>query len=1133
MKHRSKFLPILRSRNARGGLPNPPFSAGFGNPAGANRDLLILLGPLVLTAVITALGLLALPAGTALGVDNQAMVVAQSIADLGNCGDPATAIHAIQGSGAASPEAGSVHVIEGVIVGDFQDTSIELGGFFIQEEDTDADSDPTTSEGVFVHDNGFGVDVSEGDVVRVQGQVVESGGLTEIGSVSDVAVCPGSAGATPALVSLPVTDTANWEYYEGMLVTISQTLYATGNYNQGRYGEVELSARGRLDSPTHLVTPGAPALKWQDLNDRSRIQLDDGSAVQSPQPLPPYLGSEDTLRAGDSIPGLTGVLGYGSGDYEIHPTEAVTFTRFNNRDAVPRDVGGTLTVASFNLMNYFSTIDTGAQICGPSGTLECRGADSSQEFTRQRDKIISALSTMDADIVGLMEVENNATEAVQNLVDGLNDAMGAGTYAFIDTGTIGSDAIKVAFIYKPATVTPVGSFAILDASVDSRYMDTKLRPALAQTFEQVATGETVTVVVNDFASRESTCDDVGDPDQGDGQGNCNGVRTAAAQALVDWLATEPTGSGDPDLLIIGDLSAYTFEDPIAVIRDAGYTNLIAVYVGTSAYSYVSDGQAGYLEHALASASLKPQVTGATEWHINADEPLALDYNDFNPPALYKADPYRSSDHDLIVVGLDLGVQTRPRVYLPAVVQNYAPSSTPSPNPFPQQSYRMEYAIRIGDVGKLWMPVPRTADGMVVDLIDIVPTPDDVFEDSQGNLIAFWDVGYRSTTVYSITFNADLEPIIRYDINPDLIGAYDTSSWEYQRYTRPSQLIQSDAGAIIQLAHQIVGEETNPYHQARLIHSWVDSNIKGGAITGSDCYVASALAALERGTAGCDGFNNLFVALLRARGIPARIVGGLVTGYQGHFADGEDEPGTHWWSEFYLPGYGWIQSDATQNAFFAKIYEPRVALFRGEDIELGHSHPLGTVAGFHIPHADLIPDGACGTQTYGESLMLVVARLDSPPTPMLPISIDGEGADWQSYTPAITDPQGDTTGGPHTDMKAVFAELGPNYAYLMVEAYDPPLHSEAIIAFGFDLVYGDGSVRWLGGNISSEESLVAWMDDDGDGIMEQIPLTEVQVAWGNVMELRLPLWQLGDPAQVRNIFVNFFCEGTGGDKIGDY
>ena len=58
---------------------------------------------------------------------------------------------------------------------------------------------------------------------------------------------------------------------------------------------------------------------------------------------------------------------------------------------------------------------------------------------------------------------------------------------------------------------------------------------------------------------------IGDPDLGDGAGNCNLTRTVPPQALVDWLATDPTGSGDADFLIIGDLNAYDKEDPIDAI----------------------------------------------------------------------------------------------------------------------------------------------------------------------------------------------------------------------------------------------------------------------------------------------------------------------------------------------------------------------------------------------------------------------------------------------------------------------------------------------------------------------------------------------------------------------------------------
>jgi hypothetical protein len=189
---------------------------------------------------------------------------------------------------------------------------------------------------------------------------------------------------------------------------------------------------------------------------------------------------------------------------------------------------------------------------------------------------------------------------------------------------------------------------------------------MAQTFQDLSTGGRFTVVVNHLKSKGSACDDIGDPDLGDGQGNCNGTRTLAAQALVDWLATDPTGSGDPDLIIMGDLNSYAMEDPISAIRTGpddnpgtgdDYTNLIASFLGQFAYSYVFDGQAGYLDHALANPSLLAQVTGVADWHINADEPDVLDYDtSFKPPAqdaLYEPNAYRTSDHDAVVVGLNV------------------------------------------------------------------------------------------------------------------------------------------------------------------------------------------------------------------------------------------------------------------------------------------------------------------------------------------------------------------------------------------------------------------------------------------------------------------------------------------------
>jgi hypothetical protein len=237
-------------------------------------------------------------------------------------------------------------------------------------------------------------------------------------------------------------------------------------------------------------------------------------------------------------------------------------------------------------------------------------------------------------------------------------------YDYIATGTIGTDAIKVGMIYRPAVVTPVGDFKLLTSAVDPRFIDTKSRPSLAQTFEVSATGARFTVALNHLKSKGSACDDVGDPDLGDGQGNCSQTRRAAAEALVDWLATDPTGSGDPDFIILGDLNSYAQEDTIDEIKAGSddtvgtaddYTNLISDFQGAYAYSYTFDGQAGYLDHALASASLSGQVTGAADWHINSDEPDVLDYDtSFKPPtqdALYEVNPYRTSDHDPVVVGL--------------------------------------------------------------------------------------------------------------------------------------------------------------------------------------------------------------------------------------------------------------------------------------------------------------------------------------------------------------------------------------------------------------------------------------------------------------------------------------------------
>jgi uncharacterized protein len=611
------------------------------------------------------------------------------------CADPYTSIHSIQGSGPITPIPGNV-TTEGLVVGDFEGpTSAGLQGFYMQEQDSAVDADPATSEGIFVY-TGNSLLVNAGDLVRVTGYARERFNQTTLnGANSDSAAVPAanivlcSSGNTPPAatdVTMPFASADYPERYEGMYVHFPQSLVISEYFNYDRFGEIvlalPLNGETRPFTGTAIDEPGAPANARTLANSLRRITLDDGLGAQNPATLRHPDGNAFSLsnrfRGGDTVQYTIGVLGFDFGLYRIQPTGSADYTATNPRPASLAAIGGDIRVASMNTLNFFLTLDTtasdaGPGPCGANQNLDCRGADSDQpdEFTRQRTKLLAAIGGLNGDVTGLNEIENTPGvdplgDATNGIVPGLNAAMGAGTYAYINTGVIGTDAIRVGLIYKPAKVTPVGSFQILDSTDDPRFIDTKSRPALAQTFEENATGARFTVVVNHLKSKGSACDDIGDPDTGDGQGNCNQTRKAAAQALVDWLATDPTGSGDADFLIMGDLNSYAQEDPIDAIKlgaddTAGttddFTNLVAKYGGAYAYSYVFDGQAGYLDHALASPTLTAQVTGATEWHINADEPDVLDYDtSFKPAAqdaLVEPNAFRSSDHDAVVVGLDL------------------------------------------------------------------------------------------------------------------------------------------------------------------------------------------------------------------------------------------------------------------------------------------------------------------------------------------------------------------------------------------------------------------------------------------------------------------------------------------------
>ena len=583
-----------------------------------------------------------------------------------------TTIAMIQGDGNSSPLVGQTVSVAGIVSGDFQDndtaTRDNLGGFYLQSETPD--DNPATSEGVFVYDGANpSTDVTAGDRVQVTGTVNEHFGETQL-AASAVRVL--GAGSVQALdINLPVDATrsnsdgdeiADLERFEGMLLRFPQKLTVANLRFLERFGEVGLAAGDRPQQFSNANPPDAAdyAAHKRQLARRS-IVLDDGQRQSPPSQLRHlFSGSEggSSIRAGDTVTGLSGNLRYSRGSgasgnetWRLMPVEDVSFTPSNPRTSAPQRSGG-LRVASLNVLNYFANIDDGSSICGPRDTERCRGADSTAEIARQTEKLVTVLRLLDADIVGLIELENDNDESVAMLVGALNARLGNEAYQYIDTGSIGDDVIKTALIYRPSAVQPRGDFAVLDRSVDRRFDDSRHRPALAQTFDVGAAR--LTISVNHFKSKGSDCAADGDPNRNDGQGNCNMTRVDGALALADWLQSDPTASGDDDVLIIGDLNTYLREDPLTELGNSGFTNLLSA--DTYSYTFLFDAQIGALDHALASASLRPQVAAVSVWHISADEPPLFDYNLENDrdPRLFDGDsPFRASDHDPVVIDFDL------------------------------------------------------------------------------------------------------------------------------------------------------------------------------------------------------------------------------------------------------------------------------------------------------------------------------------------------------------------------------------------------------------------------------------------------------------------------------------------------
>ena len=599
-----------------------------------------------------------------------------------------------------------------------------LEGFTIQTPGTGGTWDParTASDGLFVFMGKSSATMpSIGDCVVVKGKVAEYSGvknataatqsLTQLLPQSITAATDCDPVKPTELSGVPTQD--QMEALESMLVLPKDTWTITDNYKTNRYGTLSLTPGTEvLRTATDVVAPGAPAQAYEAENAAKTIDLDDASTTDltnfkqnGHKERYAYLANGAPARVGYHVTFTKPVvLESRFGSFVFQPTQMtagnpdrspVTIT--GERPAAP-SVSGDTKVATFNVLNYFS--DLGENEPGCKGyedrdhkyvtdkNCKLRGAWSSQAFANQQTKIVQAINTIDADVVALEEIENPVASgvstdrdgALKSLVNALNAAAGSEVWAYVpspSTVPANEDVIRIAFIYKKATITPVGDSVIYD---DPAYTGLARQP-LAQEFKPITDanheGKNFVVIANHFKSKGSApknlsgAEAAANTDNGDGQGNSNGVRVKQARALATFAQRF---NGTPTLLV-GDFNAYTKEDPLKVLTDAGWTH----ESGHGDSSYVYGGRSGSMDHVFANSAAHPLITEVKSWAVNAQESIAFEYSraNYNAYLAFEADnPYRASDHNPEIIGLNLITP----ITQPPVGPSAQPSTQASANP---------------------------------------------------------------------------------------------------------------------------------------------------------------------------------------------------------------------------------------------------------------------------------------------------------------------------------------------------------------------------------------------------------------------------------------------------------------------
>ena len=417
-----------------------------------------------------------------------------------------------------------------------------------------------------------------------------------------------------------------------MLVEFQQTLYVNNTYNLQQYGELELGIR-RKPSPTNLALPASSEYSALVSENALRpVYIDD---AYSSYTYPVIFADENgTRRTGERVDRLQAVVDYVNSKYVVYPARFPVQFYGNPRKTTHDDIGNyNLKVCGFNLEYYLTTPNSSGM--GPSNQTE---------LERQHTKIVDAMLAIDADVYGLVEIEQGQ-QALTKLSQALNAASSGKSFSFVnDGGSVNGTYTKAAYLYRSDKVTPYKSLKSINSEGPAN------RKKL-QAFTLKSNNERFMFGINHFKAKSGCSSASGaDADKNDGQSCYNATRVDEAKAVIAAINSNKAFYDDQDALVMGDLNAYAMEDPIQAFVQAGFTDLHRQFHADSAYSYVYRGEAGYLDHALANESMTRQITGVTAFHINADEPSIFEYSG----SAYQPNMFRSSDHDPVVLGIRLG-----------------------------------------------------------------------------------------------------------------------------------------------------------------------------------------------------------------------------------------------------------------------------------------------------------------------------------------------------------------------------------------------------------------------------------------------------------------------------------------------